>query len=107
MFVYLLHFARPISPHHTCRHYIGYTNDLAARLQCHQLGNGARLVQVANARGIPFQLVRVWRGGRGLERQLKNRKEAPALCPICNPGNRKAAANELTSEEIATALLPF
>jgi hypothetical protein len=84
--IYLLHFDKPISPAHTCRHYLGYTDDLQRRIAEHRAGTGARLVQVANERGIGFEVVRVWRGDRGQERKLKNRKEGPTLCPICNPG---------------------
>lgn len=83
--VYLLHFAAPIAPgRHTCQHYIGYADDLAPRIWAHEHGKGARLTQVAKARGIPFTVAVVWAGGRQLERRLKNRHEAPRLCPFCN-----------------------
>jgi hypothetical protein len=36
-------------------------------------------------RGIGFEVVRCWVGGRDLERRLKSRKEGPALCPVCSP----------------------
>lgn len=82
--VYLLHFDRPISEHHTCQHYIGWTADLGARLALHRAGDGARLCQVAKERGIGFRLVRTWAGDRSLERRLKNRKNAPQMCFRCN-----------------------
>ena len=47
MYVYLLHFDRPISSRHTTQHYIGFAECLATRIQRHESGNGARLVQVA------------------------------------------------------------
>jgi hypothetical protein len=47
-------------------------------------GNGARLTQVAKERGLSFVVVRIWEGDRKLERKLKNRHDAPRLCPICN-----------------------
>jgi predicted GIY-YIG superfamily endonuclease len=106
-YVYLLHFSAPVSNRHTCQHYLGFAEDLAVRVQKHQSGNGSRLVQVALQRGLSFELVRVWRGGRSFERKLKNRKEATRLCPICNPGNRYAEANELSQAEISQALIPF
>lgn len=81
--IYLLHFERPISSAHTCQHYIGWALDLNARLGMHRAGKGARLTQVAVERGIGFEVVRTWPGTRDLERQLKNRKEAPRLCPMC------------------------
>lgn len=82
--VYLIHFARPISDRHTCQHYIGWTPRSAdERLADHRSGNGARLTQVANERGIPYEIVRTWDGDRTLERRLKNWHNSPELCPIC------------------------
>lgn len=85
-YCYLIHFDRPISPDHTCQHYIGYTmRSLRERMADHRSGRGARLTQVARERGIGFRCVRTWRNAsRSLERQLKNRKDAPKrLCPVC------------------------
>lgn len=85
--VYLLHFDRPVSERHTCQHYIGSADAPYVRLEEHRAGRGARLTQVANERGIGYRIVRLWEAepgeGRKLERQLKRRKEAPALCPLC------------------------
>ncbi len=82
--VYLLHFERPISPGHTTQHYLGFAEDLDARLERHRKGNGSRLCEVAAERGIGFELARTWGPEtRAFERQLKRRKEAPRLCPIC------------------------
>jgi len=85
-FVYLLHFDRPISDKHTTQHYIGYASDIVKRLNCHKSGNGARLTEIAKIRNIGFALVRLWHGDRNFERKLKNRKNAPKLCPICSNG---------------------
>ena len=82
---YLLHFSSPISPNHTTQHYIGSAADLDARIEEHRTGHGARLTQVAQERGIGFTVARTWEGGRDFERSLKNRKNAPKLCPICHP----------------------
>ncbi len=82
MVVYLLHFHRKLA--HS-QHYIGFTRDLDRRLTDHLCGMGARLMEVCFERGIEWKLARTWPGDRELERRLKNRKEAPALCPICNP----------------------
>lgn len=107
-FVYLLHFSAPISPRHTCQHYIGYTDDLPARIQAHRHGNAARLTEVAHQRGIKFDVVRVWRGTRATERRLKSRKATPGLCPICTRSPYAVRyAQELTSAEIHDALIPF
>lgn len=83
--VYLLHFNSPIAPgKHTCQHYIGFAEDVWARVDEHAKGQGARLTRVARERGIGFKVVRVWDNkGRVFERRLKNRKEAPRLCPYC------------------------
>lgn len=84
--VYLLHFAKPISPNHTCQHYLGFSDTGFDRILQQRVGGSqaARLCQVAKERGIDFVVARIWPDGdRRLERQLKNRKDAPRLCPIC------------------------
>lgn len=89
--LYLLHFERPISERHTCQHYIGFTSGpLAARLKAHADGGGARLTQVARERGIGWQCVRTWKGGRADERKLKDRHDAPRLCPVCRAQKAQA-----------------
>ncbi len=81
--IYLLHFNEPISPKHTAQHYIGFADDVDRRLKEHQIGQGARLTQVAIERGISWQLARVWEGDRTRERQIKKWHNGPKLCPIC------------------------
>jgi hypothetical protein len=81
--VYLLHFERPISAGHTAQHYLGWSKYLPARAIAHLRGRGARMTQVAAERNIGFVIARTWPGDRSFERKLKNRKEAPRLCPIC------------------------
>lgn len=84
MCVYLLHFS---SPYKHARHYTGFANNLSARLIHHANGTGARLTQVVKAAGLDWEVARIWEGGdKTFERRLKNRKNAPKLCPICNPG---------------------
>lgn len=81
---YLLHFRTPISPDHTAQHYIGWAEDVDRRIAEHRAGRGARLTQVAKERGIDFAVVRIWEHAeRTTERKLKNRHNAPKLCPIC------------------------
>lgn len=108
-YVYLNHFAQPICPTRTTQHYIGWGEDLATRIQTQQTGgpHAARLHQVAKERNITFTVARAWRGGRALERKLKNRKKAWRLCTICNPANQQSFDNDLTSGQIADALIPF
>lgn len=79
--VYLLHFSERYKH---AGHYLGFAEDLEARLAKHRAGNGARLVEVITDAGLDFQLVRTWKGDRALERQLKRQKNGPRLCPICN-----------------------
>jgi predicted GIY-YIG superfamily endonuclease len=85
--IYLLHFS---TPYHHAKHYVGFTTDLDARIDAHQRGAGARLLEVIGAAGIGFSLARTWSGTRNDERAIKNRKAAPRLCPTCNPNNRRA-----------------
>ena len=103
-YVYLLHFERPISPKHTTQHYLGWAANLPARVQAHRRGSGARLTAVARERGIGFQVARLWRGGRELERRLKGRKNAPQFCPCCGGG---LACADLLIDDVEAALLPF
>lgn len=85
--VYLLHFSAPVgnptNPRAMAAHYVGWTSDLAARLEQHRAGRGARLTAVAIEQGITFAVVATWPGDRTLERWIKDRKAAPRLCPIC------------------------
>jgi hypothetical protein len=89
--VYLLHFAERISPKHTTQHYLGYGDSLARRT-AEQLSGGsaaARLPQVAAERGIAAVVARTWPGAtRADERRLKNRKDAPSLCPVCRAAKK-------------------
>lgn len=79
--VYLLHFSERYKH---AGHYLGFAEDLEARLERHRTGRGARLVEVITEAGLDFQLVRTWNGDRMLERQLKKQKNGPRLCPLCN-----------------------
>ncbi len=88
--VYLIHFERP---YRWCRHYVGWTKCLKARLAHHRAGTGARLLQVLRENDIGWELARAWRKKtRAFERGLKKRWYGPlqALCPAC----RRAANSE-------------
>ena len=78
--VYLLHFDRPYKH---ARQVQQWTDDLAARLARHARGDGARLLAVAYAAGIRWQLARTWTGTRTRERQLKRCGGASRHCPLC------------------------
>ena len=87
MAVYLLHLSQPMSH---ARHYIGWANDLDARIAHHRDGTGARFTQVAVQRGIELLLARVWPDqDKAFERRLKNYKHPTTFCPMC----RVLAAN--------------
>ena len=78
--VYILH-SRKSYRH--ARHY--FATNLYKRITDHLAGMGARLLEVITDAGIDWKLARTWPGDRELERRLKNRKDAPKLCPICSP----------------------
>lgn len=83
MTVYLLHLEQPLSDNHTCQHYMGSAEDLETRLYQHLHYPDARMMQVVKERGIRWMLARTWPGGRIEERRLKNWKNGPKLCPVC------------------------
>jgi predicted GIY-YIG superfamily endonuclease len=79
--VYLIHFDEAYKH---AQHYTGQTADLPARIEEHRAGRGARLMEVITEAGIDWRVVRTWPGGRNRERAIKNRHEAPRLCPECS-----------------------
>lgn len=96
--VYLLHFDRPYCH---ARHYVGFVDGgpaaLAKRLDKHRRGDGARLLEVITEAGIGFTLARTWPDGdRTFERRLKNRHNAPRLCPCCRAACRHTQSRQLT-----------
>jgi hypothetical protein len=54
-------------------------------LAAHRAGVGAKMLAYAARVGIGFDVVRTWDGGREVERQLKRQRNAPKMCPTCNP----------------------
>jgi predicted GIY-YIG superfamily endonuclease len=86
---YLIHFDRP---YRHAKHYLGWSSNIANRLQMHQHGQGVRLLEVVRAAGISWQLVRTWPDAdRSVERRLKAQHGSVRLCPICQHtvGRRK------------------
>lgn len=96
--VYLIHFARP---YFHAQHYIGSSDDLGIRAERHLNGQGSPLLRAVSDNDIKWAIIRHWPGGRAFERQLKNRKDARALCPICNPKSwfMNATEGESTHEQ--------
>lgn len=78
---YLLCFNKP---YRHARHYLGWSDDIEARVEQHLAGKGARLVSVVMQSGVRVDLVRTWEGySRIQERELKNKRNAAYLCPRC------------------------
>jgi hypothetical protein len=85
---YLLHFSRP---YRHAQHYVGWTQDLTARLNAHVQGEGARLVEVITAAGIGFRLARTWPDTtKDYEDLVKHVGGARRYCPACGVVPRKA-----------------
>lgn len=111
--IYLLHFARPIGNENNNRgraqHYIGRCQGdrLDARMAEHRAGGASNITAAFHRAGIPFEQARLFRpvpGQRGvdLEKAMKARKDAPSLCPICNPGAGKVTTQRYESGEDQT-----
>jgi predicted GIY-YIG superfamily endonuclease len=87
MTCYLIHLDQRLGSDHpkgSAGHYLGTSQDVDQRLATHREGRGARILAAANERGIAYDVVRTWEGGRDKERQLKRQHNAPKLCPRCN-----------------------
>jgi predicted GIY-YIG superfamily endonuclease len=96
---YLLHFDRP---YRHARHYIGWTQDLAARLDAHLRGRGARLIEVITQAGIGFQLARTWpETTRDQEDSLKHRGDARRFCPECGVQPRQQPAVTMPARRLS------
>jgi predicted GIY-YIG superfamily endonuclease len=84
---YLIHLERPINKSGT-QHYIGFAVSLDDRIAKHRTSKGARVLKRANALGIKWEVVRVWRdGSREAELGLKH-FGGKNLCPKCSKFRR-------------------
>jgi len=84
---YLVHLDRKLGSSHPrggAGHYLGTTVNLDRRIAQHREGTGARILAAAVERGIGFDVVRTWPGGREKERELKRLRNSPRLCPRCS-----------------------
>lgn len=82
MAVYLLHLDRPLAH---ARHYVGFAQNVEARVAHHRAGTGARFTQVLCELGIGFEVARVWpEGDKSFERRLKRQKHSARFCPHCS-----------------------
>jgi hypothetical protein len=97
--VYLLHFAEPIGdrsrPRMWAQHYVGsYLTD--SRLTHHRNGtSGVPIVDEFYRRGIPFTVTRTVRGGKLLERKIKQNGHHSEYCPECVAVPRKGYWGDL------------
>ena len=90
--VYLIHFEHK---YHHAGHYLGYSKHLWFRINIHRSNMGAKLLRAVNQAGIDWMVVRTWAvNSQELERKLKNLKNSPRLCPICNPELQGQVQNE-------------
>jgi len=84
--VYLFHFHQPLGNPANRRaqasHYVGFAEDLEARLAAQLAGRGAKIVQAAIARGIGFDIYH-WPACLAVEKLIKRRKETAVFCPTC------------------------
>lgn len=105
--VYLLHFEPGLRVRDGvyARHYIGWTSQPPEdRLAEHMAGNGSPLVKAAVAAGADVRIARLWFGvDRHFERRLKNRREAPRLCPLCVLAGKTAGRSAMS----ASAATPY
>lgn len=83
--VYLVHAARAFRG---ARHYLGFTQNLKARVARHKAGRGTPLLGNMTERGISWRVVRTWRGKDGYFEQQLKRKGLASLCPVCSRGKR-------------------
>lgn len=88
----------PLSAHGLARHYFGWTLDIDRRIQEQHKAKprltkrglprkrrdrGARLCAAWNVAGIGWRVAQTWVGDCGLERYLKDQKNAKRYCPFC------------------------
>ncbi len=80
-FIYLLHWC---SRNGSVEHYVGWTQDLEARLKAHYSDSGGCPTTRRHRRaGMRGTLVRLWRGTTVGERWLQQTLVFPVDCPIC------------------------
>jgi hypothetical protein len=104
--VYLLHLdpGLPVTGNRVARHYLGWAErDVDGRIAQHLAGRGSPLVAAVLDAGGTVTLARTWTEvDRHFERRLKNRHEAPRLCPRCVAAGRTNGRGLLNAQE-ATA----
>jgi hypothetical protein len=74
------------------------SESVSARLAEHGTERGAKLTLAARRAGLSWVVVKVWPGGRTLERAIKSQKHGPRFCDIC--------AGKITLAEVLAAQPP-
>ena len=92
--VYLVCFAVVLgdlaNPKGRAGHYLGWADDVGARMAEHRAGRGARILAACVEQGIASEVVRTWAGvDRNFERRLKRQHNAWRHCPRCGPRTRR------------------
>ncbi len=101
---YLIHFDEPVGGK---SHYLGFAPDLSARIAKHRASEGAAMTRRANARGISWRVVRVWRDSdRDAEVALKA-MIPKNLCPHCNLRVSRQKARSLAEQSRQTQGRPL
>lgn len=78
---YLIHADKPL---HHAQHYIGYSDNIAERIESHRKGKGSKLIAAFNKCNISWSVVHIWPSkDRSFERKLHRMKCSPRICPIC------------------------
>lgn len=85
-YIYVLHFHTRLAH---AEHYVGSTQNLKARLAAHAEGHGSRLTRELHRRGTAWTLSALYetskRNQLRIERTLKQQKNGPRYCTLCNP----------------------
>jgi putative endonuclease len=84
--VYLFHFNSPLgnlsNPRAQAQHYLGFAEDLDARIAKQLAGRGAKLVAAALKQGLVFELYH-WPAPLATEKLIKRAKNTARYCPAC------------------------
>lgn len=84
--LYLFHFHTPLGNLQNARaqasHYVGFSDDLEARIAVQVAGAGAKIVAAAMARGIPYDLYH-WPACLAQEKLVKKTHKTALYCPTC------------------------
>lgn len=99
---YLIHFDKPVG-NSRAQHYLGFAKNLPERIARHRTSKGAALTARANALGIGWQVVRVWRDADGDAEAALKSMIPKNLCPHCNVRlqRQRLRAEKLDSSRVA------